>query len=56
MVGYFVVQSFRFKFIAIVRVAISGEVRLFRRIISAESMAMRVSQVPKPDLPSKSFI
>jgi site-specific recombinase XerD len=34
--------------------AISSDVRFLRRIMSAELMVMRVSQVPKLDLPSKS--
>jgi len=53
MVGYFEVESIRGKNVVTVR----GNLKrgsFFRRIMSAELMAMRVSQVPKLDLPSKS--
>jgi len=55
MIAYFVARAIRNKIIVGV-VAISGEARFFRRIMSAELMAMRVSQVPSLDLPSKSLM
>jgi hypothetical protein len=45
------VKAIRAKIIITVRGNLKGGARFLRRIISAELIAMRVSQVPKLDLP-----
>jgi hypothetical protein len=55
LIGYFVTQAIRAKVVVTVRSNLKRS-SFLRRIMSAELIAMRVSQVPKLDLPSKSVM